>query len=79
MPMDTQTAAPSIRSLMPEGFLKKLADLTGCRQRATLSGVVTYEASNSKYWPAVETLARETNPEGFAQWRAAQSEPATAA
>ncbi|GAA3940755.1 hypothetical protein [Hymenobacter algoricola] len=76
--MDTQTAAPSIRSLMPEGFLKKLADLTGCRQRATLSGVVTYEATASKYWPAVEALARETNPAGFAQWQAAQAEHAPA-
>ncbi|QNH60716.1 hypothetical protein [Hymenobacter sediminicola] len=67
------TAAPSIRSMMPEGFLKMLAESTGCRQRATLSGIVTYETTSSKYWPAIEALAQETDPEGFARWQAAQA------
>ncbi|MCC3156469.1 hypothetical protein LJ737_04425 [Hymenobacter sp. 15J16-1T3B] len=71
-------AAPRIRQLMPDGFLRTIAERTGCTQRATLSGVVNYEQTSSKYWPAVEQLARETNPDGFAEWQAAQLQPVAA-
>lgn len=67
-----ETVAPSIRELMPPGFLRTLLDRTGCKQRATISDVVLLEQASSKYWPAVEKLARETNPEGFAAWEAAR-------
>ena len=66
-----QTTGPSIRDLMPAGFLRTLLGRTKCKQRATISDVVLLEATASKYWPAVEALAKETNPEGFAQWEAA--------
>ena len=66
-----QPAGPSIRDLMPQGFLRILLASTGCKQRATISDVVLLESTASKYWPAVEALAKETNPEGFAQWEAA--------
>ena len=46
---------------------------TGCKQRATMSDVVLLEQTTSKYWLAVEQLAQETNPDGFAQWQAAKA------
>lgn len=61
---------------MPEGYLARLSDLTGVRTIPNLSQIVRYEQQSSKHWPAVETLARETNPEGFAAWKAAQLQPA---
>lgn len=70
---ENPASAPAIRTLMPEGFIRTLALRTGCKQRATISTVVSLEATNSKYWPAVEALAREHNPEGFAQWEAAHA------
>jgi hypothetical protein len=76
MHANTQTPALSIREMMPTGFLRTLLNRTGCKQRATISDVVLLEATASKYWPAVETLARETNPEGFAQWEAAHAHAA---
>lgn len=76
MHANTQTTAPSIRDLMPNGFLRTLLARTGCKQRATISDVVLVEATTSKYWPAVEKLARETNPEGFAQWEASHAQAA---
>ncbi|WP_400190717.1 hypothetical protein [Hymenobacter sp. B81] len=62
--------------MMPDGFIKRLSQLTGCKYPGTLSSVVNLENTTSKYWPAVETLARETNPAGFAQWQAEQLQPA---
>lgn len=76
MHANTETTAPSIRALMPSGFLRTLLQRTGCKQRATISDVVLVEATTSKYWPAVEELARETNPEGFAEWEAAHAQAA---
>lgn len=70
---------PTMRQLMPEGYLRALLARTECRQRATISDVVVLEQTTSKYWPAVEQLARETNPEGFAQWQAAKAGAAVAA
>lgn len=67
---------PSIRSLMPDGFIRTILNATGCKQRATISDVVVLEQTNSKYWPAVEALAKETNPTGFALWEAAHAQAA---
>jgi hypothetical protein len=76
MHANMQTTAPSIREMMPSGFLRTLLNRTGCKQRATISDVVLLEATTSKYWPAVEALAKETNPEGFAQWEASHAQVA---
>jgi hypothetical protein len=67
---------PSIRSLMPEGFLRTLLARTKCKQKTTISDVVLQQSTSSKYWPAVEALAKETNPEGFAKWEAAHTQTA---
>jgi len=69
---------PTIRELMPNGFLRELIARTKCRQSAYLSNIVLCESVGSKYWPAVEALAQETNPEGFASWKASQDEPVSA-
>jgi hypothetical protein len=74
MPENMPQTAPTMRALMPEGFTRILMQGTGCRQRATISDVVVLEQTTSKYWPAVEQLAKETNPEGFAQWQAAKAD-----
>lgn len=62
-----------MRALMPAGFLGTLADRTGCTSVPDLSQIVLRERTSSKHWPAVEALARETNPEGFAQWEKAHA------
>jgi hypothetical protein len=62
--------SPKMRELMPSGFLGILADRTGCTSVPDLSQIVLRERKTSKYWPQVEKLAQETNPEGFAQWQA---------
>jgi hypothetical protein len=69
--MKNNPPPPSIRKLMPEGFLGTLADRTGCTSVPDLSQIVRLERSRSKYWPAVLKLAKETNPQGFASWAAA--------
>lgn len=74
--MDTHI--PTIRELMPDGFLRTLVSRTKCRQPAYLSNVVLSESVASKYWGAVEELAQENNPEGYARWKAAQAEPVKA-
>jgi hypothetical protein len=76
MHANPQTTPPSIRELMPSGFLRMLSVRTGCKQRATISDVVLLEQTTSKYWAAVETLAKETNPEGFALWEASHAQAA---
>lgn len=74
MPMHSETAQlPRIRACMPDGYLATLAQRTGCTQKQTISDVVRYESKNSKYWPAVEQLAKETDPAGFAAWQAANA------
>lgn len=62
-----------MRELMPDGFLGTLADRTGCKSVPDLSQIVLRERTTSKYWPAVEALAKQTNPEGFARWQAAHA------
>ena len=76
MHAQSQTTAPSIRELMPSGFLRTLLLRTGCKQRATISDVVLLEQTTSKYWPAIEALAKETDAPGFAQWEAAHAQAA---
>ena len=70
------TPTPRIRQLMPAGYLRTLQLRTNCKQKATLNDVVLSESTGSKYWPAVEALAQETNPDGFAEWQAAQTQHA---
>lgn len=76
--MHENTPALRIRDLMPKGYIRKLYELTGCKSKSSLSDTVTYEVDTSQYWPAVLRLAAETNPEGFAQWQAAQTQPVAA-
>lgn len=75
--METPTT-PTMRELMPSGFIKELAKRTGCKSASQLSGVINLENTGSRLWPSIAALARETNPVGFAQWQAAH-EPATQA
>ena len=61
---------------MPEGYLAILSKRTGVRTIPNLSAIVRMEQISSKHWPAVEQLALETNPTGFAEWQAAQTQHA---
>jgi hypothetical protein len=70
---DTTPQAPSIKDLMPPRYIAELKLRTGCKQRQTIWDVVKEQVTGSKYWPAIEQLAKETNPEGFARWQEAQS------
>lgn len=54
-----------IRELMPDGYLPKIAELTGVG-RSTISNVVRDETITSKIWPAVEALAKETDSKAYA-------------
>lgn len=62
------TQAPKMRALMPPGFVGTLADRTGLTDPAAISKLVKYEQASSRYWPAVLTLAEQTDPAGYAQW-----------
>ena len=61
----------SIRDLMPTNYTVELARRTGCKNISNLSQIVRLEHTASKYWPAVEQLARETNPTGYEAWATA--------
>jgi hypothetical protein len=74
--MKNDLSALKMRDLMPDGYLSILIGRTKCMQRSTISGVVLAEQTTSKYWPAIEQLAKETNPEGFARWESAQLQAA---
>jgi hypothetical protein len=69
-------ATPTIRGLMPPGFTTLLCKRTGSKNIPNMSMVVSLENTASKYWPEILKLAQETNPEGFAKWEAAQTQPA---
>lgn len=71
--MDT---SPTIRELMPAGFLPLLCKRTKSGNLSNMSQVVSLENANSRFWPAVLQLARETNPAGFARWEAAHLQAA---
>jgi hypothetical protein len=79
--MDTLKKPPTMRGLMPEGFIRTLATKTGMTDPAAISKLVNHEQAGSKHWPIVLTLAEESNPAGFASWAAANPEklPAKAA
>ncbi|WP_426491108.1 hypothetical protein [Hymenobacter sp. 102] len=69
--MDALTA-PTLRELMPAGFIKELARRTGCKSASRLSGLVSMEGPcTAREWPAIEALARETDPTGFDRWKEA--------
>lgn len=69
---------PTMRELMPAGFTRILIQRTGITDTAAISKLVNNEQTTSKHWPAVEQLAQETNPKGFAQWQAAKATPVAA-
>lgn len=73
-----EAKVPTIRELMPDGFLRLLLLRTKTHQAGYLSNIVLTEAVNSKHWHAVETLAKENNPEGYARWKASQPESVNA-
>lgn len=62
--MNLQNNTTPIRNLMPEGYLPKIAELTGVG-RSNISNVVRDERITSKIWPVVEKLARETNAAAY--------------
>lgn len=69
MPMDALTA-PTLRELMPAGFIKELGRRTGCKSASRLSGLISMEGPcTAREWPAIEDLARETDAAGFARWK----------
>ena len=61
-------ANPTMRELMPPGFLPLLCKQTGTANLSNMSQVVNLENNRSAAWPAVLALAEKTNPEGFAKW-----------
>jgi hypothetical protein len=67
---DTQNP-PTMLEVLGKGWMKPLALSGGPKDSAALSRLVNYEQTTSKYWPAVEALAKNINPEGFAKWEAA--------
>jgi hypothetical protein len=69
----------SIRDLMPANYTVELARRTGCKNISNLSQIVRLEHTASKYWSAVEELARETNPTGYTAWAAANPDKVPAA
>ncbi|RSK29883.1 MULTISPECIES: hypothetical protein [Hymenobacter] len=73
--METPTT-PTMRELMPAGFIKELARRTGCKSASQLSGVISLENTGSRLWPEVEKLAEETDPAGFAAWQSAHAQAA---
>lgn len=77
MTYPASTKPPTIRDLMPDGYLAVLAERTGMKTVSNISQLVLRQQTSSTHWPQVEKLAQETNPEGFARWQAAQ-QPAVA-
>lgn len=54
----------NIRSIMPDGFLPRLA--TACKtHRSNISAVILDEKYTSRYWPHIEKIALESDPEGY--------------
>lgn len=53
-----------IRELMPEGYLPKIAQMTGAWP-SNISEVVNSERTRSKIWPAIEQLAKETDSKAY--------------
>lgn len=66
---------PTMRELMPDGFLPLLCKRTGTANLSNMSQVVSLENTRSKAWPAVLQLAKETNPAGLAKWESAHAQP----
>ena len=62
---------PTMRELMPKGFLPLLCKRTKSGNLSNMSQVVSLENIKSGFWPAVLALAQETNPSGYAAWAAA--------
>lgn len=68
--MVATNATIPIRDLMPELFLRTImdrvrADKGRAPQMPNLSDIIASERYTSKYWPYIEQLALETNPEQY--------------
>ena len=70
---------PTMRALMPAGFLPLLCKRTKSANLSNMSQVVNLENTRSAFWPAVVQLAQETNPAGYARWEAAHAAAEAAA
>jgi hypothetical protein len=66
-----EKSPPTMRDLMPKGFLPLLCKRTGSGNLSNMSQVVNLENAKSGFWPAVLALAEETNPADYAAWAAA--------
>lgn len=69
--MATASTAPSIRDLMPKGHLPKLCKQNGTANLSYMSQVVNLENDRAAAWPLVLAMAEANDPEGYAQWAAA--------
>lgn len=54
----------TIRELMPEGYLRIIAHET-LAYPSTISEAVVSERTNSKLWPVIERLAKETDSKAY--------------
>lgn len=62
-----------IRELMPDGYLRIIAHET-MAYPSTISEAVVSERTNSKLWPVIERLAKETDSKAYKErmdWLAA--------
>ena len=64
------TSSPTIRELMPDEYTTKIASMVRAEGKAApyasnLSDIVNQERITSKYWPYVERLAMEQDPEAY--------------
>jgi hypothetical protein len=61
--MNAKTPKP-IRDLMPEGYTRIIAAET-MAYPSTISEAVVSERTNSKLWPIIERLAKETDSKAY--------------
>lgn len=77
--MENTEKPPTIKQVLGKGWFKAVAERSGVKDSGTLSRLVGMEYSTSKHWPAVLDYARDINPEGYAQWAAANPDKIPAA
>ena len=70
----TEAPAPTLRQLLPPNHIILLAQRCKLKSTRYLHDVISLENTDYKHWPEIESLAQETNPEGFAKWEAARAE-----
>ena len=64
------TSTTPIRDLMPGEYTTKIANMVRAEGKvppfpSNLSGTVNQERITSKYWPYIERLAMQVNPEAY--------------